>query len=121
MEPLVPETCSLPLSNRKERIISEIKHATHYSGRFLKSSYVDGTRALIQGRYSRRQAALIAVSTLPAILGLLFLTVPGILFPTPSHNEFFHFAANIGGNPASMLPMILGAASATLGLRIPLS
>lgn len=125
METVTPETPSPEVESvprdLKAESLEKLAHYGRITARFLKTCYVDGGKALLAGRYSKRQAALVIVSTLPAILGLLFLTVPGILFPTPSHNEFFHFAANITGNPASILPTLFGAASATLGLRIPVS
>ncbi|MEP4076582.1 hypothetical protein [Haloferula sp.] len=88
--------------------------------KFLKSCYVDGFRALIEGRYSRRQAAMIIAGTLPTILGTMMITVPSILFPSPGHQAFYHFGNTLGGEPASLIPVAIGAISSTLGLRIPL-
>jgi len=88
------------------------------TGAFLRTCYVDGGRALLTGSYSHRQAAVIIAASTPAILGVLFLTVPALLFPTPGHNAFYHFAHELNADPASMMPVLLGAVSSTLGLKV---
>jgi hypothetical protein len=98
----------------------QIARGIKTSAKFLKSCYVDGFRALIAGRYTRRQAALIIAGNLPTILGALMITVPGVLFPSPGHQAFYHFAATLGCEPSSLIPVFLGAISSTLGLRIPI-
>ncbi|MGB6222754.1 hypothetical protein [Haloferula sp.] len=90
------------------------------TGIFLKSCYVDGFLALVAGHYTRRQAAMIIAGSLPTILGAMMITVPGILFPTPGHQAFFHFGNTLSCDPTSLIPVVLGAISTTLGLRIPL-
>lgn len=91
------------------------------TGSFLKTCYVDGFLALLAGRYTRRQAAMIIAGSLPTILGTMMITVPGILFPTPGHQAFFHFGNTLSCDPTSLIPVALGAISTTLGLRIPLA
>lgn len=90
------------------------------AAKFLKGSYVDGFSALLKGNYSRRQAALIIAGNVPTILGALLITVPEVLFPLPAHQAFYYFGTSLGGNASSFIPIILGAVSSTLGLRIPL-
>lgn len=98
----------------------DVFHGIKAAGNFLKTCYVDGTKALIAGRYSRTQAAMIIAGNLPAILGALLITFPSVLFPTPGHQAFYHFADILGTDPTSLIPMAIGAVSSTLGLRIPL-
>lgn len=107
-----------------KRMLRLLAHQTFLglkaTGRFLKTCYVDGFLALVEGRYTRRQAAMIIAGSLPTILGALMITVPGLLFPTPDHNAFFHFGSLLACETTSLIPMGLGALSTTLGLRIPL-
>lgn len=86
---------------------------------FLKTSLVDGSRSLIRGEYSHRQAAIVIASTLPAIIAALVVTLPGILFPTEAHQAFHYFAQSLETEKVSMLPTFLGLASSILGLRVP--
>jgi hypothetical protein len=118
---------SLALKGFKENPSSTLRrgatHATNglrTTGIFLKTCYVDGFRALLAGHYSRRQAAVIMCATMPTILGALMITVPGLLFPSPGHQAFYHFAETLGRDPTSLIPVILGTISSTLGLKIPL-
>lgn len=87
---------------------------------FIKSCLVDGSKALLAGHYDKRQASLIIAANVPAIIGAMVITVPGILFHSPGHQAYYHFANNLGCEPASLIPMFLGATSSLLGLRIPL-
>ena len=98
----------------------KILRAAKAAGKFLKTSYVDGFLALVAGRYTRSQAALIIAGSIPTILGALLITVPGILFPTPGHQAFYYFGSSLSCEPIALIPVFLGMVSSTLGLRIPL-
>lgn len=86
---------------------------------FLKSCYVDGVRAIIAGRYNRRQAVLIMMAMLPVLLTTAVITVPLILFPTEGHKAYFQFASILNTDPASWIPFLIGSVTATLGLKLP--
>ena len=102
-------------------LFRHILHSLRLSGKFLKTCYVDGTKALVAGHYTRSQAAMIIAGNMPAILGANMITFPSILFPTPGHQAFYYFGNILNTDPTSLIPMIIGAVSSTLGLRIPLS
>lgn len=86
---------------------------------FLKSCYVDGFRAIIAGRYSRRQGFLIIAAMLPVLLTTAVITVPLVLFPTEGHKAYFQFASILNSDPASLVPLVIGSITATLGLKVP--
>lgn len=86
---------------------------------FLKSCYFDGTRAIIAGRYSRRQGVLIIAAMLPILLTTAVITVPLVLFPTEGHKAYFQFASILNTDPASLVPLLIGSVTATLGLKVP--
>lgn len=105
-----------PALSAKERAMIILGRIAHQ----LRLTYIDGPRALLAGRYSHRQAAYIMLATLPVFLGTLFITVPGILFPSPGHKAFYHFACSVGSDFSALIPVILGAISTSLGFKIPL-
>ncbi len=87
---------------------------------FFRNWFIEGPLRTLKGRFSDRAAAFMIVGAMPAILGALFLTVPGFLFQTPQHHEFFYFAKIVEGDSASSLPMLLGAISSLFSFRFPL-
>jgi hypothetical protein len=87
---------------------------------FFREWFIDGPRMLLTGRFTRRAGAFMVASALPSILTALFLTVPGMLFHTPEHHAFFHFAKTLEGDGVSMLPVILGTLSSLFSFRFPL-
>ena len=87
---------------------------------FLKTCYVDGFKALLMGKFDQRQAILIIVATIPILLSVGMLVIPTVLFPTPQHQAFYHFAQTLADDSISMVPVVIGAISTTLGLKIPL-
>lgn len=92
----------------------------HFSRAFFRDWFIDGPRMLLKGRFTRRAGAFMIASALPSILTALFLTVPGLLFHTPEHHAFFHFAKTLEGDGASLLPILLGSLSSLFGFRLPL-
>ncbi|GAA5476701.1 hypothetical protein [Haloferula helveola] len=99
-----------------QQALSHLRLVAH----FLKACYVDGLSAIFQGRFDRRQGAIVIVAMLPILLGAMFVTVPMLLFPTEGHKAFYHFASILSNDPSAMLPFFIGTVSATLGLKVPL-
>jgi len=89
-------------------------------GDFFRNWFITGPKLLLKGKFTRRTAVFIGIAAIPAIAVALFLTVPGILFPTPQHNQFFHFAKVISGDTATLVPVAIGILSSICCLRLPL-
>ncbi|MEM1085021.1 MAG: hypothetical protein AAGI48_12990 [Verrucomicrobiota bacterium] len=109
--------------NPRHQLRSLCRHAARglaATGAFLKTCFTDGLKALVAGRYTRKQAAIIIAGSLPAILGAMMITLPSVLFPTPGHQAFYHFASTLATDLSSMVPVALGTISSVLGLKIPL-
>ena len=87
---------------------------------FFRSWFIDGPRLALTGKFSRRAAGFMIAGALPAIAAALFLTVPGILFPTPLHEAFFQFGKVLNSDIASLIPVGLGVLSSILSFRLPL-
>lgn len=114
-------TSRLPKSStnrRRHLTVSEV--LGHFDREFFLDWLVRGPRLVLTGRFSRRAAGFMIASALPSILGALFLTVPGLLFHTPEHQAFFHFAKTLESDATSMLPVILGGLSSICSFRFPL-
>lgn len=108
---------------------AEEDHGAHFSFReffgqfdreFFHNWFVEGPVRILKGHFSRRAAGFMIAGAMPAILTGLFLTIPGLLFQTPQHHAFFYFAKIVEGDPASILPVLLGTVSALFSFRFPL-
>ncbi len=121
---LTPETAGdapIPASGDTRAHTSEIRDRTLACAKtFLHETFVIAPRLLLAGKYDKRKAGYIIAAACPILLAVLFMTVPSLLFPTPQHNAFFHFANIVATDAASTIPILLGIVSTTLGLRMPL-
>ena len=105
-------------NRRRQATVEEI--LARFDGEFFRNWFIDGPRLLLKGKFSRRAAAFMIVATVPAIAATLFLTVPGMLFPTPAHNAFFYFWKGVNSDMASLIPVGIGLISSVFSLRLPL-
>jgi hypothetical protein len=105
-------------NRRRHLTVSDV--LGHFDREFFLDWFVRGPRLVLTGRFSRRAAGFMIASALPAILATLFLTIPGLLFHTPEHHAFFHFAKTLESDGTSMLPVFLGTLSSLCSFRFPL-
>lgn len=96
-----------------------LRHLPGRTAAFLRAAYIEGPKALIQGRYSRRQGVFLCLATAPILLGALFITLPGVLFPSPEHRAYYHFAVTVGNELVAVIPVLIGMLATTFGLRLP--
>ncbi|WP_226895415.1 hypothetical protein [Luteolibacter marinus] len=97
------------------------QHFGQIDAAYFRNWFVEGPKRLLRGRFSRRAAMFMIVSTVPGILAALMMTVPGFLFHTPEHHQFYFFARCLEGDSVSKLPLLIGTISSVFGLRFPLS
>lgn len=107
-------------ANRRRRPTTVSEFFAHFDRAYFRDWFVEGPKLMLKGCFSRRAAGFMIVSAAPAILTGLFLTVPGILFHTPEHNAYFHFARIVEGDAPSIIPVILGTISSIFSFRFPL-
>jgi hypothetical protein len=107
-------------SENRRRHLTVEEFFGRFDKEYFREWFVEGPRLLLAGCFSRRAAGFMIAAASPAILAALFLTVPGILFHTPEHNQFFHFARIIETEAASALPVMLGLVSSLFSFRLPL-
>ncbi len=93
---------------------------SHLNGEFFRNWFINGPKLLLKGEFSRRAGIFMVIAAIPAIAVALFLTLPGMLFPTPQHNQFFHFANVISRDAITMVPVAIGVLSTIFCLRLPL-
>jgi hypothetical protein len=96
------------------------RHSEEVGNDFFRNWFINGPKLLMKGKFSRRAAVFMGFAAIPAIAVALFLTLPAILFPTPQHNQFFHFAKTINGDAATLIPVGIGILSSIFCLRLPL-
>lgn len=107
-------------ANRRRRPTTISEFLAHFDKAYFREWFVEGPKLLMKGAFSRRAAGFMIASATPAILTGLFLTVPGLLFYTPEHNAYFHFARILEGESPSIIPVILGTISSIFSFRFPL-
>ena len=98
---------------------NHIRHGLRHRLRSSLADFLAGPRAVLAARYSRSQAWVLILATLPSILGGLAVTVPGVLFPTESHRAFHLYARAVATDPLSLLPIAAGIVTLLLSFRIP--
>ena len=60
---------------------------------------------------------MLIAASLPPIAAAALLTIPSLLFPTPGHNAYFHFARQLQHEPLIYVPIVLGAVCSTLSIK----
>jgi hypothetical protein len=87
---------------------------------FFHSWFIEGPIQVLHGHFSKRAAGFMIACAMPAILAVIFITLPGLLFQTPEHHAYFYFAKFVQGDSASNLPVLLGAITSLFSFRFPL-
>ncbi len=104
--------------NRRRPHFTVEEFLAHFDKAYFRDWFVLGPRLLLKGGFSKRAAGFMIASAAPGILAALFVLVPGVLFHTPEHNAYFHFAKIVEGN--ATMPVLLGMVSAIFSFRFPL-
>ncbi|PAW67530.1 MAG: hypothetical protein B9S38_12285 [Verrucomicrobiia bacterium Tous-C4TDCM] len=107
-------------ANRRRHSTTVSEVLAHFDKAYFRDWFVEGPKLLLKGCFSRRAAGFMIASATPAILTGIVLTVPGLLFDTPEHKAYFHFARILEGEAASAIPVILGTISSIFSFRLPL-
>lgn len=105
-------------NRRRQLTVEEI--LSHFDGEFFRNWFIDGPKLLLKGKFSRRAGFFLTVGAMPAFMAAALLTIPDILFPTPQHNAFFHFARAVSGDVASLIPVGIGVIASLFSFRLPL-
>jgi hypothetical protein len=104
--------------NRRRHSITVREFFSQFDRAYFRDWFITGPKLILKGGFSHRAAGFMIAAATPAILAALFITIPGLLFHTPEHNAYFHFAKIVEGD--SVLPVILGTISSIFSFRFPL-
>jgi hypothetical protein len=115
------ETLVEPVSreNRRRHLTVE-EVLSQFDGEFFRNWFIDGPKLLLKGKFSRRAAFFLTIGALPALMGVAYILLPDVLFPTPQHNAFFHFAKVVSSDVASLIPIGIGLIATIFSFRLPL-
>lgn len=80
---------------------------------------LSGPVRLLTAQFNSRNAFFMIVLCLPALLVTALLTLPGYLFNTPQHNEYFEFAKQLNQGCDRWLALGLSACCSFLCFAIP--
>ena len=105
--------------NRRRQVTVE-DILSHFDGEFFRNWFIDGPRLLLKGKFSRRAAVFLTIGAMPALMGAAYVILPDVLFPTPQHNAFFHFARTVSSDVASLIPLGIGVIASLFSFRLPL-
>ena len=83
------------------------------------SKYLHGPVRLFTAQFNRRNALFIIALCVPALMAVLLVTLPGALFPTPQHNEYFEFARELKTGGDRWLAMGLAACCTIFCFAMP--
>ncbi len=91
--------------------------------RFLRNHpslrLLSGPVRLLTARFDHRSAFFIVVLCVPALLVTALLTLPGYLFNSPQHNEYFEFANQLNEGADRWFALGLSACCCLLCFVIP--
>ena len=105
-------------NRRRQLTVEDI--LSHFDGEFFRNWFIDGPRLLLKGKFSRRAGIFLAIGAMPALMGAAYVILPDVLFPTPQHNAFFHFARTVSSDVASLIPLGIGVVASLFSFRLPL-
>ncbi len=96
---------------------------THDSSRasVIKALWVmvDGPKRLFTSKISGKCAAWIALLCSPSLLACALLSLPALIFQSPSQNAYFHFGRVVEQDPTRWLVFALAAVCVLIAPTLP--
>ena len=87
--------------------------------RILRLTFISGPFLLFTTRLSSKNASIMIMLCIPALLLAAMLTIPSILFDSPEQNAYYEFAHAINGDPTRLVILALAGICAVLALAVP--
>lgn len=85
----------------------------------LLRSFFDGPKRLFTSKISPKCATLIALLCSPSLLACGLLSLPALIFQSPSQNAYFHFGRIVEQDPTRWLVFALAAVCAVIAPTLP--
>jgi hypothetical protein len=82
-------------------------------------TFISGPRLLVTSQLSAKNASLMIMLSVPALLFCGMMTIPPMLFPSPEQNAYFHFARVLNHDPTRWPIFVLACVCSLLALAMP--
>ncbi len=87
--------------------------------KILRLTFISGPFLLFTTRLSSKNASIMIMLCIPALLLAAVLTIPSMLFDSPEQNAYYEFAHAIDGDPTRLIILGLAGICAILALAVP--
>ena len=81
--------------------------------------FISGPRDLVTSELSAKNASLMIMLSIPALLFCAMLTISAMLFTSPEQNAYFYFAGILNHDPSRWLILALAGVCSFLALAMP--
>lgn len=89
------------------------------SSNSLLQAFFEGPRRLFTSKISPKCATLIALLCSPSLLACALLSLPALIFQSPSQNAYFHFGRVVEQDPTRWIVFALAAVCAVIAPTLP--
>lgn len=88
--------------------------------RISYASYcIEGPKRVLTARFNRRNAIFMLALCVPALFAVLLYTLPGFLFVTPQHHQYFEFANELDRSGGRWVVLALSACCSFFCFAVP--
>ncbi|MEP2776884.1 MAG: hypothetical protein ABJQ29_11870 [Luteolibacter sp.] len=81
--------------------------------------WIEGPKRVLTARFNRRNAVFMLALCVPAMMAVALYTLPGFLFITPQHHEYFEFARELDRSGDRWVALGLSACCSFFCFAIP--
>ncbi len=103
-----------------------VKHAvslgiftTKGVARLLRLTFISGPRLLLTSRLSKKNASLMILLCVPALLFCSMLIVPALIFQSPQQQAYFYFAQILNQDPIRWIILAFTGICTMTALAVP--
>ncbi|MDP4720686.1 MAG: hypothetical protein NWS48_05615 [Akkermansiaceae bacterium] len=83
------------------------------------SSWIEGPKRVLTAKFNSRNAVFMLALCVPALMAVALYTLPGFLFVTPQHNEYFEFAQELDRSGELWVALGLSACCSFFCFAVP--
>ena len=87
--------------------------------RWLRLTFITGPKILLTSRISGKCAFLMFMMCMPSLVYFALLTIPALIFRSPSQHAFFYFSLVLDEDPDRWIVLCLAGFCALMSLAIP--
>ncbi len=87
--------------------------------RLLRLAFCSGPRLMMTKRLSVKNASLMIMLCVPALLFFTMMTLPPLLFPDPEQHAYFYFSQILNHDPIRWVGLLLAGTCSIVALLLP--